>query len=112
MWKIKREIKHFFQRHIRGWDDSECWNLNYSFILWINSRAKVYLRQANEIVDLEFHKFTYNNKEYNQLELISKIIELSDWIISSDDYPYEEEILNKTNELLDIFKLIFPSLWW
>lgn len=111
MWRIKRAIKHFFQRYFRGWDDSECWNLNYTFVLWINSRLKVYLKQADKVVDLEFHKFNHNDQEYTQLELINKMIELSDLVINSEDYSDEEDMEN-INELIDIFKLTYRSLWW
>ena len=29
---IKRDIKYWFQRRVRGWSDDETWNLDYEFI--------------------------------------------------------------------------------
>lgn len=43
---IIRNIKHWLQRRTRGWSDDETWNLNYEFILWLNSRFKKYREQA------------------------------------------------------------------
>ena len=49
---IITNIKYWFQRRTRGWSDDEVWNLNYEFILWLNSRFKKYKEQATKMVDL------------------------------------------------------------
>lgn len=44
MWSVRRiirEIKFFFQRIFRGWDDSECWNLDHTFAGWIIPRLEI-----------------------------------------------------------------------
>lgn len=107
---IKRNIKYWFQRRTRGWSDDETWNLNYEFIKWINSRFKKYKELASKIVDLENHKFTYKRKKYTQLELIDKVIELSDEYIDSDFL--EDKLDQIKNEIFDIFKLVFWTMWW
>ena len=61
---IIRKIKYWFQRRTRGWSDDECWNLDITFLKWINSRFKKYKEKAGKIVDLEFHKFKYKGKWY------------------------------------------------
>lgn len=107
---IKRNIKYWFQRRTRGWSDDETWNLNYEFIKWVNSRFKKYKELASKIVDLENHKFTYKRKKYTQLELIDKVIELSDEYIDSDFF--EDKLDQIKNEIFDIFKLVFWTMWW
>lgn len=107
---IKRDIKYWFQRRTRGWSDDETWDLDYEFIKWINSRFKKYKELASKIVDLEYHKFTYKRKKYTQLELIDKVIELSDEYIDSDFL--EDKLDQIKNEIFDIFKLIFWTMWW
>ena len=110
---IRRNIKYWFQRRTRGWSDDECWNLDYSFIKWINSRFKKYKEQASKIVDLEYHKFTYKRKKYTQLELIEKIICLTDEYVKKTDFCLSEIDLDPIkNEIFDIFKLIFWTMWW
>ena len=113
---VKRDIKYWFQRRTRGWSDDETWNLDWEFFRWINSRFKQYIKDANEIVDLEFYKFKYKGKEYTQLELINKVIKLTNKLIDEDYFMGKleeaEEITKTKDEVLDIFKIIFFSMWW
>lgn len=111
MKAIIRKIKYWFQRRTRGWSDDECWNLDMTFLIWLNSRFKKYKEKAGKIVDLEFHKFKYKGKTYTQLELIDRVIELTDMILedmSNADFRYTKEL----NEIFDIFKRIYWCMWW
>lgn len=107
---IKRDIKHWLQRRTRGWSDDECWDLDSEFIKWVNSRFKKYKEQASKIVDLEFHKFKYKKKEYTQLELIDKIIERSDTYLGGVVFEGKLDLIK--DDIFDIFKLIFWTMWW
>lgn len=113
---IKRDVKFWFQRRTRGWSDDETWNLSYEFILWLNSRFKKYREQAIKIVDLEYYKFEYKDKIYTQLQVIDKIIELTDYIINNDYYEMmwsDIEHLEETkDEIFDLFKISFNVMWW
>ena len=108
---LKRSIKYWFQRRTRGWSDDETWNLDYEFIKWVNSRFKKYKEKAGKIVDLEFHRFEYEDKEYTQLELIDKVIKLSNEYIDTN-LPSEDKLNSIKDEIFDIFKLIFWTMWW
>ena len=113
---IKRDIKLWFQRRIRGWSDDECWNLDCEFIKWLNSRLIVYKNEASKIVDLEYHKFIYKDEEYTQSQLVDKLIDITNWFINNDvfelTWSQPEKCEYMKNEMLDIFKLIYWSLWW
>lgn len=111
MSNLIRNIKFFFQRHIRGYSDDECYNLDYTFIKWINSRFKTYLKQASEIVDLEYHTFTYKHKKYTQKEIIERIIYLSDDILNYELDEYLDPIAS-VSEIFDLFKLVYWNMWW
>lgn len=108
---LKRSIKYWFQRRTRGWSDDETWNLDYEFIKWVNSRFKKYKEKAGKIVDLEFHRFEYEGKEYTQLELIDKVIKLSNEYIDTNLLS-EDKLNSIKDEIFDIFKLIFWTMWW
>lgn len=108
---LKRNIKYWFQRRTRGWSDDETWNLDCEFIKWVNSRFKKYKEEAGKIVDLEFHKFQYEGKEYTQLELIDKVIKLSNEYIDTN-LLFEDKLGSIKDEIFDIFKLIFWTMWW
>lgn len=113
---MKREIKFFFQRTFRGWSDDECWNLNYEFFKWVNSRFKKYKEQAEKVIDLEYYKLTYKKKKYTQLQIIDRIIELTDWFIENDYYELiwsnPDKVKETQNEIFDLFKLVFDLMWW
>ena len=113
---IKRDIKYWFQRRIRGWSDDETWNLDYEFIKWVNSRFKKYKEGAIGTVDLEYHKFKYKRKEYTQLQLIDRVIELTDEILTDEYwnliYTDAERLDKIKDEVFDIFKLIYGVMWW
>lgn len=108
---LKRSIKYWFQRRTRGWSDGETWNLDCEFIKWVNSRFKKYKEKASKIVDLEFHRFEYDGKEYTQLELIDKVIKLSNEYIDTNLLS-EDKLNSIKDEIFDIFKLIFWTMWW
>ena len=113
---IIRNIKYWFQRRTRGWSDDEVWNLNYEFILWLNSRFKKYKEQATKMVDLEYYKFEYKDKIYTQLQVIDRIIELTDYIIDNNYYEMMwsdiEHLEAMKNEVFDLFKISFSAMWW
>ena len=113
---IIRNIKYWFQRRTRGWSDDEVWNLNYEFILWLNSRFKKYREQAIKIVNLEYYKFEYKDKIYTQLQVIDRIIELTDYIIDNNYYEMMwsdiEHLEAMKNEIFDLFKISFSAMWW
>lgn len=89
------------------------WNLDYEFICWLNKNLKQYLKNASKHVDLTFHKFNYKGKTYNQSELITILIAITDDLRENYfDYAFDKDVQRKANDMLDIFKLIFPSLWW
>lgn len=113
---LSKKVKYWAQRRIRGWSDDETWNLNYEFILWLNSRFKKYKEQAIKIVDLEYYKFEYKDKIYTQLQVIDRIIELTDYIINNDYYEMMwsdiEHLEAMKNEIFDLFKISFGAMWW
>lgn len=89
------------------------WNLDYELIVWLNKNLKTYYENANEVVDLKFHKFMYKGKEYTQEQLIEKLIDTTDYLKKNYyvlDNP--KKIINKTNEMFTILKKIFYTLWW
>ena len=91
----------------------ECWNLDYAWIVWLNKRLPIYLDGAKDYVDLEFHKFDYKGKTYTQREVIERMIKLASSLVENERYfDLAEDSWNDTKELLDLWALAAPSLWW
>lgn len=87
---LKRKIKFFFQRVIRGWDDSETWSLDYEFYKWLLPRLKrfeeltIAYPGTEKYPTLESWKKEIKNR-CRQLELLIK----DDWKCF-DDGTYED----------------------
>lgn len=94
----------------------ECWNLDYSFVLWLDKHLHQYLKDASRVIDLEYHKIEYKGSSYTLLELITKMLQITNKLTEEDffwgykdDYESVEKLIS---ELLDIFKVTFHYLWW
>ena len=91
----------------------ECWSLDYSLILWLNTHLKMYLNEASTMVDLEYHKITYKKKKYTQKEVIKRLIQITDALSNEDLYfGYGDDCVELKDEMYDLLKLIHFSLWW
>lgn len=101
----------------------ECWNLDYELVKWLNVHLKVYKNDASRIVDLEYDKFKYKKKEYTQLEIIDRLIEITDFLLGSQAYDYMNDfnIVNvstvktisaRKNEMYDLLKLVHWNMCW
>ena len=92
----------------------ETYSLDYSLIEWLNEHLKIYLKETEGIIDLTFHKFTYKKQEYTQLEIVNRLIEITDYLLDDDNYFWgnnkEKERLVK--EMYDLLKLVHFYLWW
>ena len=89
------------------------WNLNYEFIEWLNKWFKEYRKNAIKIVDLEYYTYKYRDKELTQLQIIDRIIELTDILTDDNHYfNFEEEDILRVDEIFDLFRLVFWNMWW
>lgn len=103
--------KKYKKYWISRWKGHADWDLDDSFIEWINYWFKEYKKEASKMVNLEYHKFKYQDKEYTQMQIIDRIIELSDKIIEIDDY-WDSRIAPMVDELFILFRKVFFAMWW
>ena len=89
----------------------ECWNLDLALVKWLNEHLKFFKEDATGIINLEFHTYIYNGKEYTQLEIINRLIELTEEL--QDVYPIVPDDKEKMkDEMYDLLKLVHFDLWW
>lgn len=111
------------QRDIYGFDERETWNLNETFLEFLYERVKMYVDIGGEMVNLNFHKFKFRGKEYTQLELLNIMLDDLKYLITTDEDEYFgvntkkykqilREIPYRRNRVMDIWKLVFPAMWW
>lgn len=87
----------------------DCWGLDWAFLFWLKERLPVYLKDAGKFVDLDYHKFEYKGKTYTQREIVERMIHILDMLPDND---WQEEWDIYTNEILDLWKIVFPAMWW
>ena len=107
------------EREIYGFDSRETWSLDHVFYMWLYERLKMYKEYAGEIVNLDFHKFVYKEKEYTQRELINMMIQRLEYYFkffgkedSSKSYEEYEEEYESVKEIGEIWALVLPAMWW
>ena len=92
----------------------ETYSLDYSLIEWLNEHLKIYLKETEGIIDLTFHKFTYKKQEYTQIEIVNRLIEITDYLLDDDNYFWgnDKEKERLVKEMYDLLKLVHFYLWW
>jgi len=115
-WKtvygFSRRFKFWKQKLIYGFPETETYDLDYTFCLWAYEHLKMYVEKAAPNVDLTYHKFTYKDKEYTEIELIEKLLQLiEEFGIKSDFCTYLDEE-KKYEEIGEIWAILLPALWW
>ena len=112
-WRKEDSFKWRHERNTIGFDGRECWNLDYTFYLWLYEHLMKYVEDAEKIVDLTWNKFTYEGKEYTQRELIDMMLErLKRFLTDKDFNDWEEENFKWLHEIEKIWAVILPAMWW
>ena len=68
----KRRTKKVDKKN--GFATSDTWGLDYSFVCWLAERVYRYKEIGGQAINLEYHKFKYNDQEYTQAELIDVLL--------------------------------------
>ena len=106
-------MKIITKKMIKRKISEECWSLDLSLVEWLNEHLEVFKKEATQIVDLEYNKYTYKKKIYTQLQIIDRLIEITS-ILKNIDYGdcdgHEVDVLK--DEMYDLLKLIHWNLWW
>lgn len=102
-----RELKWKKQRKIYGFDDRETYGLDFTYAIWLYSRVKMFKDVAEKVVDLSYHKFTIDEKEYTQIEVIDQILENTEIYLTSSDLNADKLV-----KAAELFAKILPAMWW
>lgn len=100
---LKRKVKFFFQRRIRGFDDSETWDLDYSFMKWLLPRLKRFQEVSDGI-----HPGNLTNDAW-QKQLTTAIENLT-FILEKDEF--EDGYIEKREAFFKWFCKNCGGLWW
>ena len=105
----KTRDEDFLKRH--NFRVEETWSMDFAFATWLYEHLVGYVEAASDTINLEYHSFTYEGVEYNQLEMINKcIVTLELYFDACADMTWgEQEYLV---EAAQIWALILPAMWW
>ncbi len=106
----ERQKKYKEQRMTRGFDDTECWNLDITFSLFIIPRLKVF-KELNDGYPARYHSI----EEWNKiLDEMIEGFELHSNKFNWDTADANEENGNmaKAKKAIRLFQENFFDLWW
>ena len=105
---IKNKLKWFYQRHTRGWDDRELWDLEISFFKWLSSRLKRLHELNNGFPDTK----TFEEHQDEILKMSKEAEKQANMIYDMNDEDFDfDEYTKRKKELLDWFVNELPGLW-
>lgn len=122
--QIPRQIRFFFQRLVRGWDDSDTWSLNTTIAEFIYPRLKRFKAIKNSTpVGMNFNEwddiinkmlfafgleiYEFSDKKGNVAEEIGLDVEEYNKYDS-----YFHTCWEKKENGLELFKKYYLDLWW
>ena len=91
--------------------DRECWNLDMSFILWLQPRLIHYLNSCSNIIDLTHYSFTIRGVEKTQQDWINEMIVLCNYL-SIWDNRLNDDYEDKMHYLCEIWTELISYMWW
>lgn len=123
-----RYKKYKKQRLERGFDDSETWNLDNTFVDFIIPRLERYLEISKEVIAHEHKDLININKVLDGLKIYQRYNEYPFNpiinIYNSGNFEYKKELFEDENyvkefidylkikDAFDLFPKIIHTLWW
>ena len=117
--EVSRNLKHIWQRVVRGHDDSMYWSLDmtltvliremleeyYKFIVLDDKELTKKVKSQREYIEEVIQAFKeYEDITYNEVEYLDKY---------RDDYKkYEAEKTKRRERLKKLFDKNYDGLWW
>ena len=90
----------------------ECWNLGYEFVKWLNEHLKIYVEDKQKVVDMEYYKYDYKGKNYTELEMVNKLVDVTDELLKEYDGIDCDKMNKLKDEMYELLKKIHFSLEW
>lgn len=121
--EVSMNLKHIWQRIIRGHDDSMYWDLDMTLTVLIREMLEEYLKVADKFTDLDNKNFTGSSRSKREYleEVIQAFRDYEDITYNETEYleryegnykKYEEEITRRRERLKTLFDKDYDSLWW
>ena len=100
------------QRKKYGFDERETWCLDHIFIEWLYSHIKMFKKIGGKCIDLDFHKFIFEEKEYTQREAMNYILKVFKKYLLSEDPEWNPSLMKEVQKCVHLWAEILPAMWW
>ena len=99
----------------------ETFSLDMTILAYLYEHLVMYKEAASGIVNLNYHKFSINGDILTEEQCINRILDDIRVILSIEDSNYisvedfkkkDRIITEKKNDLFDVLKVCFWTLWW
>ena len=99
----------------------ETFSLDMTILAYLYEHLVMYKEVAGEIVNLNYHKFNINDEILTEEQCINRMLDDIRVILSIDDSDYisvedfekkDKIMTEKKNDLFDVLKECFWTLWW
>lgn len=107
-----REKKWKKERKKYGFDSRETWSLDSTFFMWLYEHLKMFMKVADGVVNLNFHKIEIDGVEHTQRQWILMCLEDLKEILKTA-YPKDnKDDKERTDRVMKIWSHIYPYMWW
>lgn len=102
-------------------NEKETFSLDKTILAYLYEHLVMYKEAASEIVDLNYYKFSINGDILTEEQCINRMLDDIRVILSIDDSDYisakdfkekDKIMTEKKNDLFDVLKECFWTLWW
>ena len=105
-FKIKRPIKHTYQKLIRGFSDDVTWSFDFQIAKWILPRLKRFKKIHRAYPGPQLTEEQWDMELDKMLSAFSLIVDENLYYLSNEE---SEKVIQ---EGLDSFRKYFQALWW
>ena len=100
------------EKEIYGFDSTETWALDTSFYLWLYEHLRMYMDKASNFVNLRFHTFVFDGKDYYQEDIINEMLKRLRFYFSEEYDEFNEEHYTYVAQIVEMWGLVLPAMWW
>lgn len=100
------------EKEIYGFDSTETWALDTSFYLWLYEHLRMYMDKASNFVNLRFHTFVFDGRDYYQEDIINEMLKRLRFYFSEEYDEFNEEHYTYVSQIAEMWGLVLPAMWW
>lgn len=115
-WKrpLGRHVKCKIAKLIYGVDPRDTYDLDFTWRLWLYEHLKMFLKQADPVIDMSEKNIEWDGGKYSLLEMIHMMLDRLEFALDPrNQYDDLDEKEHKyVNQIEQIWATVCPAMWW